>query len=121
MIDNAILGVILGLTQKTITGEVKWRITNAPSTLVGGTDYVVPIYLAATYKTQNYSTFVKRIRHFDGEHGSFYWVEYGCFAVLYNEVILYEYMEESHSGPVNDLLENARKQQIDFKTLIKDF
>jgi hypothetical protein len=71
--DEKILKLIVSLNRATATGELQWRIDDAPRSLVRGTDDVIPLYFTGRYRQQHFGLFERRYKAFSIETEQTYW------------------------------------------------
>ncbi len=107
--DDKITALIVKLNKLTSLEKLTWHVEDTPRSILRGTDDVVPIYLAAEYKGQQFGLYQLRSQLYDGERDKFYWTEKVVLVILdEDERVLWE--TPHASSALYDLFETVRKE-----------
>ena len=67
--------VLSELTRLTSKSQIKWKVSDTPTTLTSGTDDVVPLFIETKYKEQRIGLAQRRYQSYNGENDTLYWTE----------------------------------------------
>ena len=108
--------LITQLTRETISGNIKWGVTQPPYAFTHATEKVVPLYLQTTFRGSSIGVYEIRYRHFTDED-TFYWLEdLGICIVNQDGIVTWNF--EQYSPALNELYQMAREQASGLSSLL---
>lgn len=111
--------LITKLIRFTNENKIQWEIKDPPSSIIRGTDDIVPIYFEAKYKDKYVAIYQQRFQGFIPDTESFYWSERIVFAVLdAQDRVLWESAENSPA--LIDLMDTVREKSAGIDDLLDD-
>lgn len=117
--EDKVTNLIVKLNRLTSLGQIKWKVMDAPRTILRGTDDHIPLFMFTAYKNQRFGLYQHRYQSYDGDHDRFYWSERVVLAILDTEGrVLWETPE--YSPALFDLFETVRKKVANIEEVLDD-
>lgn len=115
--DQKVLQLISELTRRTIDESLSWRVTDAPDSLVDGTDHKVPLFFTSKLKEQRVGLGQLRYLNYSGELDRFMWNEKILMIFLDTQSrVIWEHSE--YSSALLNLFEVVRESVANIDGLI---
>ena len=116
--ENKTAQLITKLIRETAKGNVKWKIKEAPRSLIYETESSVPLYLQTEYKGKLLGIYDHRSRSFVDEE-KYYWSEDVGFCIVTEDgKVIWTVNEDSF--PLRDLFNTAREQASGIDDILDD-
>lgn len=115
--DYKLSQLIEKILRATNNSEVKWRIDNAPRSLIFATDNFIPLYLDAKYKGSTVCLFELREKYWT-DVDEFNWTTSIHFGIIIGDRLVSDYSE--YSPMLRQLFDVAREQASDLDSLLND-
>ncbi|MFJ2970751.1 hypothetical protein [Pseudomonas fulva] len=105
------------MLRATNSGEVSWRIDNAPRPLTLATDNFIPLYLEARYKGNTVCLFELREKYWT-DVDEFNWTTSIHFGIVIGDRLVSDYSE--YSPMLRQLFDVAREKASNLDALLDD-
>lgn len=117
--DDKITALLVKLNRLTSLEQIKWKVEDAPTRLLRGTDDYIPFFLLTRYKETLFGLYQYRYQSYDGERDRLYWNERLVLAMMdAGGRVLWE-TTQPYSA-LSDLFETARRKVADVDGVIDD-
>lgn len=118
--ESKVTQLIVQLNRETAAGNIQWKATQPPESLVQGTEDVVYHFFEVKYKEKLIGIYERRYKSFIDEH-DFCWCNEIVLSILNNHnqrKIIWEYSERSPA--LIDLFSTVREQCSGINELLDD-